>query len=140
MNCLHEQRITHLDLKPENILLDACMEPKIADFGISRCFDEGISRVYTKILRGTMGYIAPETIKNGEITFKSDIYGLGIIIIKLLTMGNYSDFESWHTSLDMDHPQVRSWAEIAQTCVHTDQHKRPTICKIMQKMNEIDSM
>ncbi|KAM3198554.1 hypothetical protein ACQJBY_073604 [Aegilops geniculata] len=112
------------------------MEPKIANFGISRCFDEGISRVYTKNVRGTMGCIAPETINNGEITFKSDIYGLGIVIIKLLTRSNYYDFQNWLTSLDMDHPQVKSWAEIAQTCVHEDQHKRPTIRVIMQKLDE----
>jgi enhancer of mRNA-decapping protein 4/coatomer subunit beta' len=54
LHYLHGQRINHLDLKPENILLDACMEPKITDFGLSRCFDEGISRVYTKTVRGTL--------------------------------------------------------------------------------------
>uniref|UniRef100_A0ACD5TS25 Uncharacterized protein n=1 Tax=Avena sativa TaxID=4498 RepID=A0ACD5TS25_AVESA len=94
LNYLHGQRINHLDLKPENILLDACMEPKITDFGLSRCFDEGISRVYTKNIRGTLGCIAPETINYGEITFKSDIYGLGIIIIKLLTGHHNYDFQN----------------------------------------------
>ncbi|EMS57446.1 Putative cysteine-rich receptor-like protein kinase 39 [Triticum urartu] len=94
LNYLHDQRITHLDLKPGNILLDARMDPKITDFGISRCFDEGITRIYTKNVRGTRGIIAPETIVHGEITFKSDIYGLGNIIIHLLAGCNNYDFDN----------------------------------------------
>lgn len=138
LNYLHNQRVNHLDLKPDNIILDACLEPKITDFGISRCFDEGISRVYTKIVRGTPGCIAPEIIDSGEITFKSDIYGLDIIIIKLLTGCNNYDFENWHTSVDMDDgPQVKTCVEIAQTCVAFNQHDRPAIGEIMQKLDNI---
>jgi hypothetical protein len=99
LNYLHGQRIIHLDLKPENILLDARLEPKITDFGISKCFDEGISRVYTETFRGTLGTIAPETIHNREITFKSDIYGLGFIIIKILTGCTNYDFNNVRTYL-----------------------------------------
>ncbi|XP_048548848.1 receptor-like serine/threonine-protein kinase SD1-7 [Triticum urartu] len=44
---LHQNHIVHLDLKPANILLDDTMLPKIADFGLSRCFDEKQSRAIT---------------------------------------------------------------------------------------------
>jgi serine/threonine protein kinase len=50
---LHENRIVHLDLKPANILLDDNMVPKIADFGLSRCFDEKQSHVITSKLCGS---------------------------------------------------------------------------------------
>lgn len=50
---LHENRINHLDLKPENVLLDIDMEPKITDFGLSRCFDEQQSRIQTNNICGT---------------------------------------------------------------------------------------
>jgi serine/threonine protein kinase len=41
-------------LKPANILLDNDMVPKIADFGISRCFDEKQTHTVTKNITGSM--------------------------------------------------------------------------------------
>lgn len=137
---LHKIRINHLDLKPGNILLDVGMEPKIADFGLSRCFDEEQSRVFTKHIYGTRGYIAPEIINNGEISFKSDIFALGIIIIKLLTGHNDYDIENWHKSLNADCPQVRRCIEIAQACVDDDQHKRFAIDEIIHKLDELETI
>lgn len=39
-----ERPMYHLDLKPDNILLDKDMEPKIADFGLSKIFGEELKR------------------------------------------------------------------------------------------------
>jgi serine/threonine protein kinase len=48
------ERIVHLDLKPANILLDHKMEPKIADFSLSRRFGEEQSRAITSKIFGSL--------------------------------------------------------------------------------------
>ncbi|GJN27876.1 hypothetical protein PR202_gb15932 [Eleusine coracana subsp. coracana] len=64
------------------------MEPKITDFGLSRSFDGRKSTILTINIFGTMGYIAPELLEKGQISPKSDIYSLGIIVTKLILGSN----------------------------------------------------
>ncbi|OEL25504.1 hypothetical protein BAE44_0013480, partial [Dichanthelium oligosanthes] len=67
-----------LDLKPTNILIDDCMVPKVSDFGMSRLFGDQQSPVITATIRGTLGYMAPEYVNNGLISYKADIYSVWV--------------------------------------------------------------
>lgn len=144
---LHQLHIVHLDLKPENILLDDNMIPKIADFGLSRCFDEKQSRAVASEMIGTIGYLAPEFLFGGrQITFKSDIYSLGIIMIGILTgekgypcpdIDNV--LERWINRLekpqrDTQLLQVRVCTEIAIDCTDFNPEKRPDIQHIIDRL------
>uniref|UniRef100_A0ACD5TR01 Uncharacterized protein n=1 Tax=Avena sativa TaxID=4498 RepID=A0ACD5TR01_AVESA len=138
LHFLHRERINHLDLKPENVMLDAQMEPKITDFGLSRCLDQGQSIITQNIL-GTRRYIAPETIDKGEISFKSDIYALGIIIIELLTGIYKIDLDNLDEYLDnIDCQRARKCAEIALNCKDPDKHNRPTIDEVTHDLNDLE--
>ncbi|XP_031484504.1 U-box domain-containing protein 33-like [Nymphaea colorata] len=82
--------IVHGDLKPANILLDANNKTKIADFGICRFLSEPQRESIDTVLKlthpkGTLGYMDPEFMATKELTFKSDVYAFGIILLQLLT-------------------------------------------------------
>ncbi|XP_066375935.1 myosin-15-like isoform X3 [Miscanthus floridulus] len=90
LHYLHEEcqtnaSVIHLDLKPANILLDDNMEPKIADFGLSKFFDDQKVQTCATTIAGSHGYMAPEYIWDHIITTKADIYSLGVIIIEMIT-------------------------------------------------------
>ncbi|XP_062206176.1 U-box domain-containing protein 33-like [Phragmites australis] len=81
--------VIHGDLKPANILLDANLVSKLSDFGIS-CLLSKSSTMSTSLYRttnprGTFAYMDPEFLTTGELTARSDIYSLGIVILQLVT-------------------------------------------------------
>nr|AFN53675.1 hypothetical protein [Linum usitatissimum] len=79
--------IIHRDIKSSNILLDANWTARVSDFGLSLMGPEndgGQHFMSTKAV-GTVGYIDPEYYVSNVLTTKSDIYGLGVVLLELLT-------------------------------------------------------
>ncbi|PWA56902.1 S-locus glycoprotein domain-containing protein [Artemisia annua] len=86
---LHEEClewVLHCDVKPHNILLDADYNPKVADFGLSKLFNQvGIENSTFSKIRGTRGYMAPEWVFNLPITSKVDVYSYGMVVLEMIT-------------------------------------------------------
>ena len=80
----HRQGLVHRDIKPENILIDPDGLPKLADFGIARAATEITATMTGKVL-GTVAYLAPELVKNGESDSRTDVYAVGILLFELVT-------------------------------------------------------
>lgn len=78
---LHSERIVYRDLKPENILLDDNGHVRISDLGLAVEIPEGES---IKGRVGTVGYMAPEVVKNEKYTFSPDWWGLGCLIYEMI--------------------------------------------------------
>jgi eukaryotic-like serine/threonine-protein kinase len=93
VNEAHCHGIIHRDLKPQNILIDKAGIVKITDFGIALMTDQ-IQLTQTNSVVGSIHYISPEQVIGGKVTFKSDIYSLGIILYELLAGDVPFDSES----------------------------------------------
>ena len=79
----HVRGILHRDIKPSNLLLDTTGVIWIADFGLAKSTDEGLTA--TGDVVGTLRYMAPERFR-GEGDASADIYALGLTLYELLTL------------------------------------------------------
>lgn len=83
---LHDvKRLIHRDLKPSNILIRDDGYVKIGDFGVSKLVQTlDVSSTYV----GTMHYMAPERLEQGNYSFSSDVWSLGLTVISTVSGKN----------------------------------------------------
>ncbi|KQJ88056.1 cysteine-rich receptor-like protein kinase 8 [Brachypodium distachyon] len=162
LDALHGQgrRIIHSDLNPANILLDDNMEPKIADFGLSRIFGENQTHTRITNSKSAMEYMAPEYLQRGQLSIESDIYSLGLLIIEITTgEKNCSDDELYTTDFTEDvrknwtnmpyiklkypalssdgYRQVEGCIKIGLNCLSKKRKDRPNSANIVHKVDQI---
>ena len=78
----HDQGVLHRDLKPANVMIDGRGRAKITDFGLAGA-TRGIRGVEARA--GTPGYMAPEQLAGDELSERTDIYALGLVLYELFT-------------------------------------------------------
>ncbi|MFZ0859477.1 MAG: serine/threonine-protein kinase [Candidatus Sulfotelmatobacter sp.] len=78
----HTKGVLHRDLKPANIMLDGRGQVVITDFGLAGVAD---SIRGPEVRSGTPAYMAPEQLAGQEVTTRSDIYALGLVLYEVFT-------------------------------------------------------
>jgi serine/threonine-protein kinase len=78
----HEKGVLHRDLKPANVMLDGQGNVRITDFGLA-ALAQSLSA--DDVRSGTPTYMSPEQLQGREVTVRSDVYGLGLLLYELFT-------------------------------------------------------
>jgi serine/threonine-protein kinase len=78
----HSKGVLHRDLKPANIMLDGRGQVVITDFGLAGVADDIRGN---EIRSGTPAYMAPEQLAGKEVSTRSDIYALGLVLYEVFT-------------------------------------------------------
>ena len=78
----HAKGVLHRDLKPANVMIDGRGQVLIMDFGLAAIADQVEG---AEVRNGTPAYMAPEQLAGREVTERSDIYSLGLVLYEMFT-------------------------------------------------------
>ncbi|MEO0974683.1 MAG: serine/threonine-protein kinase [Pseudomonadota bacterium] len=78
----HNRGVVHRDIKPSNIMLTPDRDVRIIDFGIALVEQSAISQI--EGIAGSPSYMSPEQVRSQQVTPRSDLDSLGVVLYELL--------------------------------------------------------
>lgn len=148
----HEAGVIHRDVRPSNVLHDQKADRiLLCDFGIARLRDrdgEDIERLtQSGEVVGDPNYVSPEQMEGDEVTDRTDIYSLGVLIHELLTgrlpprgeegpSGPDSARGPARATRRTSGPTVSTLMELAYLCMAEDPTERPCAADVVRMIDE----
>ncbi|CAI7860731.1 unnamed protein product [Closterium sp. NIES-53] len=134
-----EPPILHQDVKPGNVMLNEDLSCKVGGVGLAKFLPANDSSIW-----GTVGYIDPLLLRTGKYGPQSDLYGLGLVILQLLTgekVNKVLEFAKFGLEGILDHldktvqwnPEIaKEVADVALKC--RDRMSRPDLETVVLPM------
>ncbi|KAF1334685.1 Tkl protein kinase, partial [Globisporangium splendens] len=146
-------KLIHRDLKSKNVLLNADMDAKLSDFGVSR--ERHFEETHMTAGIGTSFWIAPEVLLGKDYDERADIFSYGVVLSEIDT----DDYPYWNAKNPPQSKQeetsiLRMVAtgelipefsgdcpkpilELALSCLHVDPEQRPTAAEVVYALQQI---
>jgi len=130
---VHEKGVIHRDLKPANVMIDGRGRARITDFGLAVVGQPSGPYAFA----GTPAYMSPEQLAGGEVTARTDLYALGLILFEMVSGQRFFDAKSEEALFaqhrDAKGPRLTSAARlldpaaerVVAQCLEEDPHNRP---------------
>ena len=117
--------IVHRDVSTHNILLSWEGDVKLTDFGIALAVARDV-RTQTGVVKGKLGYVAPELIRGERATPASDVYALGVTLHVLCT-----------GELPGDARPPAALAPLIQRCLAPDRAERVAVADVAREASRV---
>ena len=111
LDAAHARGLVHRDVKPANVLLARDDHAYLTDFGLTkRLHSEASAVTRPGGWVGTLGYVAPEQIRDERVDGRTDVYALGCVLYTTLAgappFERSSDEATLWAHLNADPPEL----------------------------------
>lgn len=76
--------VVHRDVSPHNVLVGRDGVTKLTDFGIAKVLHAGEEFTSAGVIKGKLGYMAPEYVLQRKLDTKSDVFSMGVVLWECL--------------------------------------------------------
>jgi eukaryotic-like serine/threonine-protein kinase len=105
--------IVHRDVSPQNILVGVDGVARVLDFGIAKALGQ-LHTTTDGMVKGKFGYMAPEHVKGEEVTRRTDLFAIAVVLWEALAMRRLyradNDVRRIHLILNETPPLLREIA------------------------------